>query len=440
MFVGSFLLLIALGTVGLQTIPGLYVNEPLGWIDSLFTVTSAVCVTGLNVIDPATVFTFRGQAFILVLIQFGGLGIITFTSIIIVALGRRLSLRDEALSTSGAEVAPHVNRSHLLRNIMLFTFGLELVGAVVLYCAWVPSLGWRGAAWPAVFHSVSAFCNAGFSTFSDSLIGSRTNPFVLWTVMSLIILGGAGFLTLEELYLQQKARRLNQRFRLSLHSRLVIATTLLLIVGGWIAFLLLEWNSTFLPMGGFEAVNNGLFMSVTARTAGFNTIDYGQATIGTNFVTILLMSIGGSPGSTAGGLKTTTVALIVLVAWSRFRGRQAISVAGRSIPPDTIQRAIGLFVITFTLMTVGVLTLAIVESESGRTPDFLRYMFEAVSAFNTVGLSMGATPELTRVDRVVTVLLMFIGRVGPLVLAAALSRNRAETRGFRYAYEDVVVG
>lgn len=440
LFVLSFAALVVFGTLGLKLLPGLYTGEPLGWLDALFTSTSAVCVTGLIVVDTATVFTMRGQAFILLLIQLGGLGIITFTSLVIVAMGKRLSLRQEAVAMNTADIAPHVEQKHLLRNVVFFTLGIEAVGAILLYFAWLPRFGWRDAMWPAVFHSVSAFCNAGFSTNSDSLMSDAGNPFVLWIVMGLIVLGGIGFLTLEESYLFWKARRKKQRFRLSLHSRLALVTTLVLIVVGWFVFLGLEWEQTLKTMNLFDKSNNALFMSVTARTAGFNSIDYAHASGSTNFFTIVLMSIGGSPGSTAGGLKTTTVAIIALVAWSRFRGRSSTSVAGRSIPDATIQRAIGLFAIVFTLITVSIFALSVDEPGQGGSNIFLSYMFEAVSAFNTVGLSMGLTPQLGAPDRLLVIFLMFAGRVGPLVLAAALTRSRDTSRGFRYAHEDVMVG
>lgn len=440
LFVLSFLMLVVLGAAGLRYLPGLYTNERLGWTDAFFTSASAVCVTGLVVEDTATYFTFYGQLFILLLIQVGGLGMITFTSLIIVALGRRLSLRQEALSTGTTEVAPHVAPVHLLRDVILFTFAFEAIGALLLYALWVPRFGWAGALWPAVFHSISAFCNAGFSTFSDSLVSAHGNPLVLAVIMLLIVIGGIGFLTLEELYLLHMAHRRNQRFRLSLHSRIVLVVTAVLIFVPWGVFFFLERHGTLAGMGAIDAAVNALFMSVTARTAGFNTINYGEASVGGNFLTILLMSIGGSPGSTAGGMKTTTVALIGLVAWSRFRGEEVTSLGGRSVPEETIQRAIGLFVVVFGVTTAGILLLATVETQAGRPKDFLRYMFEVVSAFNTVGLSMGATPDLTLPSRLLGIFLMFTGRVGPLVLAAALIMRRGFSGRFRYAYEDVVVG
>ena len=439
----SFLGLIALGTLGLKALPGLYVAAPLSWLDALFTATSAVCVTGLIVVDTATYFTPLGQAFLLILIQLGGLGILTFTTLIIVALGRRLSLHQEAITANTAEVAPDVDFRHLVRNIVLFTVLFETVGAVVLFLAWLPRFAVTDAAWHAVFQSISAFCNAGFSTFSDSLVGFRDAPLTLGIIMALIVVGGLGFLTLEELHLRWRRRR-GSPPRLSLHSRLALVVTALLLVGGWIAFSVLEWGHTFAGMPAWEKAVNGLFMSVTARTAGFNTVDYGATAESSNFITILLMSIGGSPGSTAGGLKTTTVALLGLLAWARLRGRQVTSVQFRSIPEETVQRAVGLFVVGFLVVTAAIVVFAVLHLEPLGTAGpggFLGYMFEAVSAFNTVGLSMGATGSFTGAGKLVTVLLMYVGRVGPLTFASAIALRRPSTAGeFRYAYEDVIIG
>jgi trk system potassium uptake protein TrkH len=442
LFVGSFLLLVALGTLGLKLLPGLYTGEELGWLDALFTATSAVCVTGLIVVDTATFFTPAGQAFILVMIQLGGLGMITFTTLVILALGRRLSLRQETLTASSIEVAPNIDYRVLARNVVLFTLSIEAVGALLLYLLWIPRLGWTGALWPAVFHSVSAFCNAGFSTFSDSLVGFQTAPLTLLVIMALIVVGGIGFLTMQELFLLRQARREQRVFRLSIHSRIVLAATAALLAGGWILFAIFEWRVTLAGMPVGTRLVNSLFLSVTPRTAGFNNIDYAQAADNTNFLTILLMSIGGSPGSTAGGLKTTTVALIGLVAWSRFRGVEVVSLWGRSIPEETIQRAIGLFVVAFGVVTAAIFLFTSTEARlADGGGSFLHYMFESASAFNTVGLSMGLTPSLSPAGRWLAILLMFVGRVGPLTFAAAIALRRRSPAGeFRYAYADVVVG
>ena len=444
LFVGSFATLIIGGAVGFMVLPGLYTGEPLTWLDALFTATSAVCVTGLIVVDTATYFTTFGQAYSLLLIQLGGLGIITFTSLIIMAFGLRPSLRQEAITRSAAEVAPHIDHRRLTMHVLLFTFGTELVGMAALYLLWIPEFGPAGAVWPAVFHAVSAFCNAGFSTFSDSLMGFQDRGALLAVVMSLIVVGGIGFLTLEELYQQRLARRRGHAFRISLHTRIVLTTTTALIVTGWIVLTLFEWENTLAGMPLLDRLVNGLFMSVTPRTAGFNTIDYGQAANNTNFFTILLMSVGGSPGSTAGGLKTTTFALIGLVAWSRMRGYRLIHIWDRTVPEETIQRAIGLFVVVFGIVTTAVFVFTFTEIQWVAHTDaagFLPFMFEAASAFNTVGLSMGPTPDLSESGLVTTILLMFLGRVGPLTFAASLARRRAvSSTSFRYAHEDVALG
>jgi trk system potassium uptake protein TrkH len=444
LFAGSFALLIGGGTLGLRLTPAFHAGEPLGWLDSLFTITSAVCVTGLIVVDTATAFTPLGQAWILLFIQLGGLGILTFTTLLTYALGRRLSLRGEALSPTGAEVAPELDLRRLTRDVVLFTLGIEFVGAVVLYGLWAPRLGWRGAAWPAVFHSISAFCNAGFSTFSDSLMGFQRDAVTLLLIAALVVLGGLGFVTLEELYLRWRPRASGRTRapRLSLHSRIVLATTLVLIVGGWLPMLVLEWGGALGTMPMADRPVNALFMSITPRTAGFNNIDYGVASDATNFLTVLLMTVGGSPGSTAGGLKTTTFALIVLLAWSRFRGHEVTSLWGRSIPEETIQRAVGLAVGVVMILTAGLFVLTVSEDpKAGGDGRFLKYLFETASAFNTVGLSMGITSGLSAVGKLVMIAMMFVGRVGPATAAAALSLSAPTAEGeFRYAYEEVAIG
>lgn len=446
LFVGSFALLVSLGTVGFQLLPGLYTGVPLTWEESLFTATSAVCVTGLIVVDTATRFTPFGQAYVLLLIQLGGLGMIAFTSLIIMALGRRLSLRHESIASAGAEAAAAIEPRRLVIDVVRFTFFIELLGAISLYVIWVPRLGWRGAVWPAIFHSISSFCNAGFSTFSDSLVEFRESPATLLIISSLIVAGGLGFLTIQEIYpwicLDRRTRRFQGRrrvLRISLHSRLVLITTAILIVGGWVLFALLEWDATLQPLSFIDKVTNALFLSVTARTAGYNSIDYGQAADSSNFLTILLMMIGGSSGSTAGGIKTTTFALLGLLAWSRVRGEETASVFGRSLRKDTTDRAVGLFVIGFGIVTLGILILSVTE-RGGHAGAFLDHMFEVVSAFNTVGLSTGVTPRLSPAGRLIIIAMMFIGRVGPLSIAAAVSRPVKIGSQFRYAYEDVMIG
>ncbi len=440
LFVGSFAMLVLLGTFGFLLIPGLYTSESLSWCDALFTSTSAVCVTGLTVVDTETSFTFRGQCFILLLIQLGGLGMLAFTSLVIQILGFRLSLRAEALTHDARKGGPQVDLKRLTIDVVVFTFLIEAVGAIALLILWGPKMGWTESIWPAIFHSVSAFCNAGFSTNSDSLIGLRDSPGTLLVISGLIIAGGIGFVAMEEAVVYFSNRHRAETKRLSAHTRLILVTTLILLVVPWPMFAFFEWQGTLKDLSVADKVVNSFFLSSTARTAGFNSIDYSQASDSTNFLTIILMSIGGSPGSTAGGMKTTTFALIILLAWSRLRGSETAIFANRSLPDDTIQRAIGLAVVCIVITTIGVFALSITENVPNAPSEFLPRMFEAFSAFNTVGLSMNLTPHLSFAGRIVTITLMFLGRVGPLTLAAALVIGRKRKTHFRFAYEDVAVG
>jgi len=438
MFVGSFALLILIGAAGLHLLPGIYAGERMSWLDALFTSTSAVCVTGLIVEDTAQFFTPFGQGFVLLLIQLGGLGMLTFASLIIVALGKRISLRAEASSIVPTESALHLEGRNITLDIVRFTFLFEAIGAVALYILWVPKLGWSGAAWPAIFHAVSAFCNAGFSTFSDSLMGFQQSPASLIVIIILILAGGLGFLTHTELWQWFVSKRQKKPFRVSLQSRLVMIVTLLLTLVAMPLFAIFEWDKCLagLPVG--DKLINAVFMSVTPRTAGFNSIDYSAATDSSNLLTMMLMTVGGSPGSTAGGLKTTTFALIGLLAWSRLRGSGSTNCYGRSVPEETTSRAVGLFVIAIGFSISGVFLLSSTETATAR--GLTEHMFEVSSAVNTVGLSMGMTGRLSVAGRWVIIMMMFLGRVGLLTLAASLTVPRSYAGRFRYAFEDVVVG
>ncbi|PIQ63272.1 MAG: potassium transporter TrkH [Bacteroidetes bacterium CG12_big_fil_rev_8_21_14_0_65_60_17] len=440
----SFAGLIVVGTLGLMVLPGLYTGHGLSWLDAFFTATSAVCVTGLIVVDTATYFTTAGQVYLLVLIQLGGIGIVTLATAVMSTIGARLSLSVEDLARDTANASTHVDYRRLVRVVVAATIALELVGAVLLWALWVPEFGWTGAIWPAVFHSVSAFCNAGFSIFSDSLMGFSAHTGILTVVSILIITGGVGFVVLAEIGRGYRARRAARPFRWSTHTQLVLFTSAILVVGGTILFTMFEWNVSLSNMTWLDRVVNGFFMSVTARTAGFNTIDYNTAGNNTDFLTIILMSIGGSPGSTAGGLKTTTAALIGLVAWSRIRGQAHVSIRHRTVPEETISRSMGLFVIFFGIVTTGIFLFTSTEMGwVGQTDNssFLPFMFEAVSALNTVGLSMGVTADLSPAGRIVTIFLMFVGRVGPITVALGFVQSgKTKSVRFKNSYEDVGIG
>ena len=417
----SFAGLILVGTVGFRTLPGLYVGEPLSWSDALFTATSAVCVTGLIVVDTSTRFSVFGQAYLLVLIQLGGLGILTFTTVVILAMGRRLSLHHRAAAIQGSEPVPDIDFRKVLRGVLLFTLLFEGIGTLLLFVAWLAPMGVRDAAWSAVFHAVSAYCNAGFSIFSDSLVGFRTSPLVLFVIMFLIVVGGIGFLTLTELQSVIGRGRGGRRRRLSPQARIVLTTTGALLAVGWVAYTLLEWRGALGDMALGHRFLNALFMSVTARTAGFNTVDYGDLTPGSSVVTMFLMAVGGSPGSTAGGMKTTTFAVLLLAAWARLRGRHEMTVGGRAVAEDALQRALVLWVAGSILLALAMLALSVVELPATPAQEpFLPVLFESVSALNTVGLSMNVTGDLTNPGKMVITILMYLGRVGPIAAATAL--------------------
>jgi trk system potassium uptake protein TrkH len=446
LLVASFLFLILFGTVGLKVLPGLYTGPSLSWIDALFTSTSAVCVTGLIVVDTGSFFTHAGQAFILLLIQLGGLGILTFATLAILAWGGRVSLHQEALALQPAEVLPQIDVGTMVKRIVLFTLTLEGIGAALLFLLWLGRFSPGQAAWHAIFHAVSAFCNAGFSTFQDSLTQFAASGPVLVVVMALIVLGGLGFVVLEELREWIRRRpETKATLTLTLHSKLVLVTTAILILLGAVLFSALEWNNVLAGFSPLGRVLNAFFMSVTPRTAGFNTVDYSTTSDSTNFLTILLMSVGGSPGSTAGGIKTTTVALVVLLASARLRGKGTPSAFRASVAPDTVERAVGVMVLTIGAMTLGIWLISVTElggnAHTQAPGEFIGHMFEMVSAFNTVGLSMGVTSHLSFLGKLITVALMFLGRLGLLTVGLALARRgRLSGDDYRYAYEEVMIG
>jgi trk system potassium uptake protein TrkH len=443
-FVASFGLLIALGTAGLMLLPGLERGPALGLIDATFTITSAVCVTGLAVVDTATHFTRLGQAWLLLFIQLGGIGLVTLTTLIIGALGRKLSLRSEMTSVVVVHRDGGDDIRHLVVAVARFTLTVEAVGATVLFALWVPRFGAIDAAWHAVFHAVSAFCNAGFSTFTDSLTSFDDHPLVLLVVSALIVLGGLGFLVLGELARWRRGQRGHRR-RLSSHSYAAVVTTAALLAFGTVCYGVFEWNRTLGHLGVIDRAVNAWFMSVTARTAGFNTVSYAQVGSDSAFLTILLMIVGGSPGSTAGGLKTTTLAVLVAMAASRVRGQVHSALHGRGIPEETLERAVSLTLLSIAVMTVAFFALNAAMHAAAPSSEahavFLPLAFEMVSAFSTVGLSMDLTPSLNAGAEVVLILLMFVGRVGLLAFFSALLLRRGRPSAtYRRAQEDLVVG
>lgn len=441
LLVASFAALIAVGALGLRLLPGLWVGgEGIGLVDALFMATSAVCVTGLSVLDVSTRMTLWGQLWLLALIQLGGLGILTLAALAAAALGRRASLEVEEAVGNPTAILPVSSPRALVRAVVVATLAVEAAGAAALWAAWAGPLGARAAVWPAIFHAVSAFCNAGFSTFPGGLSGFATHPPTVLAVALLVLAGGIGFVVFEDL----RHRLVGRRRRLTAHSRLVLATSGLLLAGAMALYLLFEADETLAPFGLVDRLVNSLFMAVTPRTAGFHTVDYDALSNPSVLLTMALMWVGGSPGSTAGGVKTTTVALIALLVVARLRGRGEVTIGNRSVPEATVQRAVGLAAGGLLLLVVAAFVLAWTElpepADEQDRAHFVRLLFEAQSALGTVGLSMGATEDLTPAGRIVIVALMFLGRVGPLAVLEAMARRSAGRVRYRLGREDVLVG
>lgn len=435
----SFLFLVVIGTAALKLPAATPPDQPINWVDALFTATSAVCVTGLIVRDTGSAFTLTGQAIIITLIQLGGLGIMTFGLLIAAGIRGKLSLAgrqliEHTLAGQGARGELWA----LLRLVVGFTFLAELVGATALFVAFRPRMESPDALWAAVFHSISAFCNAGFSLWSDSLMAFQDSWWINLVFMVLIVLGGLGFLTLYEM------KRARGRFRpLSLHAKLVLTVTAVLLIGGAVLFRLAETGAELAAATPGEQLLASLFQSVTARTAGFNTIDTAQLVPAALFAIILLMYVGGSPGSAAGGVKTTTLGVLALASWSRLRRRRHVNAFHRTIPPITVQNTLAIAMAGIAATLVGLLVLLLIEAPpthlEAEASGFLDYLFETVSALNTVGLSTGVTPTLSPPARLWVTLMMFVGRLGPLTFAAGLIAARPR-RDWQYPTEEVVVG
>ncbi len=426
-----FLGLIAAGTCLLSLPQSLNPGKTLETVDAFFVATSAVCVTGLTPVDVGDILSPFGQAVLLLLFQTGGLSIAAFGLFFIFLARRKLDLfQRKVILTTFAHTGWSDFRP-LVLTIAGATVLLELIGAAILYFPFAQHLPPGTALWHAVFHSVSAFCNAGFSLNGESLIAYQANATVTLTVGALLILGGLGFLILSEVFFRFKAGT-----RLSLHSLLTLKVTGILIVLGMAAHLLLEWNGVLAgkPLG--IKLLMALFGSITPRTCGFNTFDYAFASPVMLVLVIVLMFIGGSPGSTAGGIKTTTAGVIWLHLLSHVRGRDQVQTGRRAIPFSVVDQAVSVFF--FSLFCLGAGFILLMTLEDGKIAP-LDLLFETVSAYGTVGLSTGATPLLGTVGKLILAVLMYVGRLGPMTIVAALAAPAARTM-VTFPEEKVIVG
>ncbi len=430
----SFAGAIVLGTV-LLCLPWSTASGRLSLIDGLFTSTSAVCVTGLIVKDTPVDFSSTGQVIILLLIQLGGLGIMTFSTFVFFVAGRKISLRDRLVVQEGFHPGRVRDFRGLVRRIILFAFGIEALGCLFLFFRFLRDFPPLKALGLAGFHSVSAFCNAGFSLFSRSLMDYRNDVWVNGAVMTLIILGGLGFLILQEVWDRLTGIRHGRKPVFSLHSRLVLSTTLVLIVGGSLLIYVFESGRLLKGLPAGEKILASIFQSVTARTAGFNTLNIGALGGASVLILLALMFVGASPGSTGGGIKTSTAAVVAAYIRSRLQSRESVGAFKRSISMELVCKAFTLMALSLAIVFLSALLILAAQPELA----FRDVVFEVVSAFGTVGLSLGTTAELTAFSKVVLVLTMYCGRVGPLVLLYAFSRPKPAGK-YEYVEESVMIG
>ncbi len=435
LFISTFVFVILSGAAGLllprATTHGISV------VDALFTSTSAVCVTGLVVVDTGTTFTLLGQTIILLLIQIGGLGLMTFTTFFALFHGS-LGIKEKVLMQeflSGDNVG---KVKSALQQIVGVTLLIEAMGALFLFLSWQPGTfdSLSHSAYNSVFHAVSAFCNAGFSTLSANIADPRTmtNVPINLTICALIVLGGLGFSVIVNVAGLLRRPRGGHRVRLSLHSKLVLIMTALLIVVGTLFVYVLEYFNTLEGMAEGNKWVASLFQSITTRTAGFNSIDIGAIAPATAFVMVVWMFIGASPGSTGGGIKTTTAAVLALSAWNVVRGRQKVEVFRRQVTQSTLDKAVATIMLSGLLVMIATFILSIYESAP-----FLDLLFEATSAFGTVGLSRNLTPALTDVSKLTLVVTMLVGRVGAVTLVMALTAKAAYAN-YDYPSDSVMIG
>lgn len=432
---GGFALIILAGSLLLALPFAARNGESIGWFDALFTSTSAVCVTGLVVRDTLTTFSRFGQIVLMCLIEVGGLGFMTFATLIFRMLGRQISLRERMLIRESMNESSVGGMDRLIRWVARSAFTVELAGALVLALRFVPLYGLGEGLYYALFHSVSAFCNAGFDLFGNysSLTGFRADAVVNFAIMILIVCGGLGFGVLRDLVERRRRKYLH------LQTRLVLAAYGLLLLLGWAFVLLAEWNNPAtlgsLPLG--QKLMAGLFQSVTLRTAGFNTIDQQALRPATKLVSSMLMLIGASPASTGGGVKVTTLAVIFLSARMTAKGEDSIVVFRRGISHELVRRAVAVVLIAVGVAVMDVIAISLLQPEL----EFMDVVMECCSAMGTVGVSAFGSSSLNALSRVLIIITMYLGRIGPLTMALLFAhRQNAIRPKVEYPNGQIMIG
>lgn len=427
-----FTILILIGTLLLALPQSSTSGTSVGLLNALFTATSAICVNGLVVVDTGSVYSTLGQVIIMILIQVGGLGFMTFGVMVAIVLGKRIGLKQRLLIQQTTHSTSAQGLVKLSLYMVLISFAFETLGTILLAIRW-HELGWGQALYYGLFHSVSAFNNAGFALWSDSLSSFVGDPVVNITIVMLFVIGGLGYIVVVDLFRKRSWRKL------SLHSKIVILGTGILFVFGFAAILTLEsWNpATFGNLNGFERVLAAFFQGMTPRSSGFNTIDISSMLAASQFIIIILMFIGAASGGTGGGIKINTLVVLILATIQTFRGGGQVHAFQRKIAIETVLRALA--VVMSSLVAVLVVALLLTVSEGMLEEHFLEVLFEATSAFSTTGLSMGLTSELSPAGKFIVIITMFAGRLGPLTLAYALAQKKRSSK-IGYAEDHVLIG
>lgn len=416
----GFAIVIFIGTILLMLPIANNDHVPTSFVDALFTATSATCVTGLVVFDSATHWSLFGQCVILLLIQIGGLGFITIGVFLATYLKKKISLRQRGLIEESVSTLKLAGGVKLVKHIIKGTLLFEGTGAVILSFVFVEDFGLVKGIYYGIFHSISAFCNAGFDLLGviepyGSLVPYATSPVVNITIMALIIIGGLGFIVWEDIY-EKKWKVKNYL----LQTKVVIVTSIILIFGGALLFYIFEKQNTLWGLNQKDAIFASLFQSVTTRTAGFNTVDVSHLSPATSLLMMMLMFVGGSPGSTAGGIKTTTLAVLVIFVYSTITNKSDANVFNRRFDSKIIKKACSVFLINMSLIIFGSIVIFANQPEL----NFQGVLFEIFSAMGTVGISTGITRDLTVLSRIVIIILMYSGRVGSLTFALSLARKK----------------
>lgn len=432
----TFALIILLGTLLLMLPQASRCGSSCGFLPALFTATSATCVTGLTVYDTFTHWTGFGQTVIICLIQIGGLGFMSIATMLVFMLRRKVGLKQRLVMAQALSLNELDGVVRLQKWVIVGSFSIEGIGALILTLRFLPEYGFVQALKWGVFHSISAFCNAGFDIFGcitpgASLMEFNTDPVVLLTLGALVIVGGLGFLVWEEV---ARVRRFK---RMSVYTRLVLVTTFVLLVLGTVLFAVLEWNNpeTIGNMAWPDKLLNSFFQSVTTRTAGFAAVDQAGLTDAGKGITTALMLIGGSSGSTAGGVKTVTMMVLILFIWSRARGKSSVCIFRRTIATDHVMNAM-----TIVMLLIGLGMFGAVFICATSPVGFTDALYESVSALATVGLTAGVTTKLSIAAKVLMIVYMYFGRVGILTISLGFLMGDQAQERFRYAQTDVLIG